>query len=165
MQTNLLENQERRMANNCSKVTVGCSTRTSLLYHGSLLKKNSQIPRSLQRRAVLIHHFPNKDRSMVMLILFLCPTCHLLTHYCLSSIPLQHPRSSPPFLHCTQHDVSCNHRWTQFQGQFEDYLLSLVNKKNRRQAFCGCSFETYWQVYKWFTVAVITINVKSLCDI
>lgn len=59
---------------------------------------------------------------------------------------LHHPHSSPPLLHCTQtqRDASCNHCWKQFQGQFEDYLLSLVNKKKYRlQAFSGCSFETY----------------------
>jgi len=72
-------------------------------------------------------------------MLLLCPACHLLAHYCLSSIPLHHPRSSPPLLHCTQtqRDASCNHCWTQFQGQFEDYLLSLVNEKQEETRIFG----------------------------
>lgn len=45
--------------------------------------------------------------------------------------PRRLPCSSPPPLHGTQtqRDSSCNHGWTQFQGQFENYLLSVVNKK------------------------------------
>ncbi len=37
-------------------------------------------------------------------------------------------------LYCTQaqHGSGCNHRWTQFQGQFKDYLLSSVNKSTDR---------------------------------
>lgn len=83
--------------------------------------------------------------TSLSVILFLCPVRHLLTHDCLSSITANpptnthhhhhcyHPHSSPPLLNCTQtqQDASCNHCWTQFQGQFEDYLLSLVNKKRR----------------------------------
>lgn len=68
--------------------------------------------------------------TSLSVILFLCPVRHLLTHDYLSSTPTT-PHSSPPLLNCTQtqQDASCNHCWTQFQGQFEDYLLSLVNKK------------------------------------
>ena len=121
-----------------------------------------------------IYHFTNKDRSMVMLILlslilFLCPARHLPNPQLSRLYPpppppalSPPPSSSPPLLHCTQtqQDASCNHCWTQFQGQFEDYLLSLVNKKKKKggQAFCGCSFATDWQVNKWSPEIVITVN-------
>lgn len=48
--------------------------------------------------------------------------------YSLLSLSLAHS------LYCTQaqHGSGCNHRWTQFQGQFKDYLLSSVNKSTDR---------------------------------
>lgn len=117
-----------------------------------------------------IHHFTNQDRSMVMLIrlslwsfsFVLHATSWPTTVTALSPPPLHHPRSSPPLLHCTQtqHDASCNHCWTQFQGQFEDYLLSLVNKK-QRASISGCSFEAHWQAYRWIIDIVITEHVQS----
>lgn len=46
------------------------------------------------------------------------------------------PPPTPPHL-ClvctqTQRDAACNHRRTQFQGQFQGYLLSGVNKKRKK---------------------------------
>lgn len=71
------------------------------------------------------------------------PACW--THYCLrlllfstssSHLPTRHPL----VLHLclclvctqTQRDAACNHRRTQFQGQFQGYLLSRVNKERKK---------------------------------
>lgn len=104
---------------------------------------NSQIPECLKRRTAL-SFITSQTRTGAWSCLHfsLCDTSSL------SSMPPPNPllsqlypcsttttpRSSPPLLHCTQtqRDASCNHCWTQFQGQFEDYLLSLVNNKKKK---------------------------------
>lgn len=68
------------------------------------------------------------------------PACG--THYCLGPHPLStssYLPTPPPLLPhlclvCTQtqRDAACNHRRTQFQGQFQGYLLSGVNKKRKK---------------------------------
>lgn len=86
--------------------------------------------------SLLIHHFTNKDRSTVVLtrpsLWYVFFVLHATSeHITVSLLSLTTTsRSSPLQLVCTQrrHDVGCNHRWTQFQGQFEDYSLLLVNK-------------------------------------
>lgn len=153
MSTNLLQNQ--KTSNNYSEsdsrlqccsfdfrwwdyrcCTLGsriAPLKTTLKYHSA--SSNAQSSHSSLYKQGQEHGHAYTSLSVILL---LCPACHLLTHYCLSSIPPHHhPRSSPPLLQCTQtqHDASCNHCWTQFQGQFEDYLLSLVNKKQGTSIF------------------------------
>lgn len=98
------------------------------------------------QHCLLIHHFTNQDSSVVM------PTLRTLWYFFFvpraTSKPItvshSYPSPPPPLCHLpphlllglvctqTQRDASCNHCWTQFQGQFEDYLLSLVNKKRMK---------------------------------
>lgn len=108
---------------------------------------SSQMPRSLQRSTVFSFitlqtrtaawsclHFALGDTSSLSCV---PPPNPLLS---LAPIPRRRhrPRHLLPHLHLglvctqTQRDASCNHRWTQFQGQFEDHLLSLVNKKRMK---------------------------------
>lgn len=85
--------------------------------------------------APLIHHFTNKEGSAV------APTLPSLC--CTSSLSTSpSPRPSQPPIVCTQtqRDTRCNHRWTQFQGQFGNHLLRVVNK-NGDTTFCGLFFK------------------------
>lgn len=113
-------------------------------------------------------HKPGQEHghayTSLSVMLFLCPECHLLTHYCHSSIPLRHPHSSPPLLHCTQtqRDASCNHCWTQFQGQFEDYLLSSVNKKTEGKHFLDVHLRPIGRLIDG-SLRQQLLNMYSLC--
>lgn len=55
-------------------------------------------------------------------------------HFYPSLLHISYSFSLSLSLYCTQaqHGSGCNHRWTQFQGQFKDYLLSSVNKSTDR---------------------------------
>lgn len=137
---------------------------------------SSQMPRSIQCSTVFSFiTLQTRTVAWSCLHFALCDTSSL------SRVPPPNPLSSlapiprhhhchrhrhlPPHLHLglvwtqTQRDASCNHCWTQFQGQFEDYLLSLVNKKrmenrvdkNFRKVSKKQTFEGF---YKWRKLCV-----------
>lgn len=124
-----------------------------------------QIPPPPRHRP-LIHHFTNQDRSMVMLI--------RLSLWCFSfvlnatswptTVTALSPSVTPPLLHCTQtqRDASCNHCWTQFQGQFEDYLLSSVNKKTEGKHFLDVHLRPIGRLIDG-SLRQQLLNMYSLC--